>query len=115
MKKRTINIQGKDIHLCYCAAVESGFEQIRGKSVFEFDWKRHEDLLAMVVASIVAAATAEGKEPVLSSNDILYNTSPKDIAALIEAVVALRNEWYEVPATAPKPEKTEEADGSKNA
>ena len=49
------------------------------------------------MAGIVAADTYYKRDAVINSEDILYNATPTERRLLIDTIVELRNEWYEVP------------------
>jgi hypothetical protein len=57
----------------------------------------NEDYMMLAMAGIVAADTYYKREAVINSDDILYNATPTERRLLIDTIVELRNEWYEVP------------------
>jgi len=115
MTSKKITICGKEIELFYCAATENGYERISdGKTIgvfiptFKMDEEgnqvidqlpaaTNEDYLLLAIAGIVAADTYYKREAVINSEDILYNATPTERRLLVETIVELRNEWYEVP------------------
>ena len=115
MTSKKIIICGKEVELFYCAATENGYERISGGktiSVFLPTFKSdgdgnqvidklpeatNEDYMLLAIAGIVAADTYHKREAVINSEDILYNATPTERKLLIETIVELRNEWYEVP------------------
>ena len=115
MTSKKITICGKEVELFYCAATENGYERISGGntiSVFFPTFKSdddgnqvvdqlpaatNEDYLLLAIAGIVAADTYYKREAVINSEDILYNATPTERRLLIDTIVELRNEWYEVP------------------
>jgi len=115
MTSKKITICGKEVELFYCAATENGYERISGGktiSVFLPTFKSdgdgnqvidklpeatNEDYMLLAIAGIVAADTYHKREAVINSEDILYNATPTERKLLIETIVELRNEWYEVP------------------
>ena len=115
MTSKKITICGKEVELFYCAATENGYERISGgKTIgvfiptFKMDEEgnhvidqlpaaTNEDYLLLAMAGIVAADTYYKREAVINSEDILYNATPTERRLLIETILELRNEWYEVP------------------
>jgi hypothetical protein len=115
MTSKKITICGKEVELFYCAATENGYERISdGKTIgvfiptFKMDEEgnhvidqlpaaTNEDYLLLAMAGIVAADTYYKREAVINSEDILYNATPTERRLLIDTIVELRNEWYEVP------------------
>ena len=115
MTSKKITICGKEVELFYCAATENGYERlIGGKTIgvfiptFKMDEEgnqvidklpeaTNEDYLLLAMAGIVAADTYYKREAVINSEDILYDATPTERRLLIETIVELRNEWYEVP------------------
>jgi hypothetical protein len=115
MTSKKITICGKEVELFYCAATENGYERISdGKTIgvfiptFKMDEEgnhvidqlpaaTNEDYMMLAMAGIVAADTYHKREAVINSEDILYNATPTERRLLIDTIVELRNEWYEVP------------------
>jgi hypothetical protein len=115
MTSKKITICGKEVELFYCAATENGYERISdGKTIgvfiptFKMDEEgnhvidqlpaaTNEDYMMLAMAGIVAADTYYKREAVINSEDILYNATPTERRLLIDTIVELRNEWYEVP------------------
>ena len=113
--EKTIQICGNDVRLRYCAATETGYESLSGKSInvfnptptdFDTDGKptafdpptaTTQDYLTLAVAAIVAAYARNEEEPPVKSEDILYDATPDEVKNLLHTVVALRLEWYKVP------------------
>lgn len=112
--EKTINICGKDVKMRYCAATETGYEQLSGKSVATFiptigKNEQGEDIivkpaeatihdyLMLAVSAIVAAYSRKGEEPPVTTEDILYEATAEETRKLIEFIVELRNDWYNVP------------------
>ena len=96
MITKEITICSKQVKLMYCAAAENGFENFSGKSIFDFDHTKNADRLHLAMACIVAAYSADDQEPPVSSEDILYKATQKELLGLYIAAIALRNEWYGV-------------------
>lgn len=94
---KTITICGKEVKLRYCAATETGFEQLAGKSIGGIDFNSQEDLLRLSVAAIIAAYQRDGQEAPIESKDILFDAKPAEIIELFKAVFELRAAWYNVP------------------
>lgn len=129
MYQTTITIGGKEVNMRYCAATETGYEAMSGNSISVFTPKigkdedgndtiiekaqaTMSDCLTLAVAAIVAAYAREGKEAPLTSTYILYESTPEEVRLLINTVIALRSEWYNVPNVVGKEmeEKQEERD-----
>ena len=112
--EKTINILGKEVCMRYCAATENGFEQLRGKSIYDIDFKSQEDLIALSISGIIAAHTVKGEEPPVTSNDIMYEAKPQEIVEMVKTIVELRAAWYDVPAVVPHDEKPKDDEEPKN-
>ena len=115
MTSKKITICGKEVELFYCAATENGYERISGgktigvflptfksdgdgnQVIDQLPEATNEDYMMLAIAGIVAADTYYKREAVINSEDILYNATPTERKLLIETIVELRNEWYEVP------------------
>lgn len=114
MNQKEITIGGKQVKMIYCAATENGFEDISEKSIQVFvptfdkdkDGKVYVkepakahigDFVMLAFAGIVAAYVKDNEEVPVSSDEILYNTTPQERNDLITAIVELRNEWYSLP------------------
>lgn len=107
--EKTITICGKEVKLRYCAAAETGFEQLAGKSIGDIDFNSQEDLLRLSVAAIIAAYQREGQEAPIESKDILFDAKPAEIIELFKAVFELRAAWYNVPLVLEESIKAEQA------
>lgn len=134
MKKaeKTITICGQEVKMLYCAASETGYEVISGKSSDIFSSKVAErdkagkptkidppaammdDYIKLAISSIVAAYDRDDQEAPVSAKEIMYEATPEEITNLIQAVIALRLEWYKIPSVV-KPETEETEDSEKNA
>ena len=129
----TITICGKEVGLRYCAAAETGYEQLSGKSsdVFSPTVKKRDadgtpveidapkatenDYIMLAVAAIVAYyAKHGGKEPI-KSEDILYDATAQEVTQLMVTIVRLRNEWYKVPSVVQDEIEQKSGEESKNA
>lgn len=120
MTEQTINVLGKDVRMRYCAATETGFEQITGKSINDLRFDSLNDLLSLAMAGIVAAYSRDKEDMPIDSNDLLYDAKPNDIVTIIKAVIDLRAEWYGLPAVVKQAikddtENLEEGEGEKNS
>ena len=134
---KTITLCGKQVELLYCAATETGYEQLvsgTGKDINVFlptilerdaDGKptkveptvaQTDDYLKLALAAIIAAAARQKKEPVITADDIMYEATPGEITTMITAIIELRTKWYTIPE-AVKPETDEKPgdDDPKNA
>lgn len=122
--EKTITICGQSVKLIYCAATETGYERLSGKetTIFtpttETDEEGKEvtipaaaqmgDFITLGIAAIVAAYSRDGKEPPISSEEILYDATPEEVTELITAVIELRMKWYHVSPVVKEEMKTEE-------
>lgn len=131
--EKTITICGKDVKMRYCLAAETGFESLANKEmsvflptptldkdkdgniIYDKPMATTEDFLKLSIACILAAYEREDKEPPVSVSDILYDSTPDEVATMIASTYELRIKWYELPGVIkPETEKKEEANG-KNA
>ena len=120
MTEKTINILGRDVRMKYCAATETGFEKLTGKSINDISFSIQEDLITLALSAIVAAYARNGEEPPISSDDLLYDATPQDIVELLRCVIELRAEWYGIPKVvadelAKETEDIDESEIEKNA
>ena len=115
MKQKKIEICGREVELFYCAATENGFERLSGKLIDVFlpilakndEGKMvvagmppasNEDYMMLAMAGIAAADSYhEVAEPTITSREILYEATPAERTKLVDAIMELRNEWYEIP------------------
>ena len=114
--EKTIQICGKDVKLMYCAAAETGFERLAGKSANVFMPKLEkndkgelkvvgqpeattEDIIRLAYAAIIAASAKVEQDPPVTVEEILFDAGPTEITILMTTVMELRNKWYEIPAT----------------
>lgn len=95
--EKTITICGKEVKMRYCAATETGFEQLAGKSIGELDFNSQEDLLRLSVAAIIAAYQRNDEEAPIDAKEILYDAKPAEIVELFKAIFELRAAWYDIP------------------
>ena len=136
MKQKEITICGKQVKICYCAATENGYEQISGKNInifvptFGKDEKGRAivveeakaltgDYVTLAIAGIVAAYSYENQDPPLDGKEIIYEATPAERNELITTILALRGEWYNIPAVveeslAKEQQREEEEEGEKN-
>lgn len=137
MKKETIKICGKEVDMLYCAAAETGYEKLSGKSSEVFIPKRAmsgnqpvndsdgnpiynapeatlDDYIKLAVSAIIAAYAREGKDAPITTKDILYDATAYDVTTIVATVSRLRNEWYTMPAALQNDEISEDV-SSKNA
>jgi hypothetical protein len=109
MKMKEITICGKQVKLLYCAASENGFEDLSGKSINDLDYTKSKDIMALATACIISAYSAQGEEPPIKTEDILYKATSKELTDLYLTVLNLRAEWYNLPqVVADKLEKDSE-------
>lgn len=97
MKNRTLTICGHEVEICYCAATETGFEDLSMKPIYELNFKSQKDLLTLCTCAIVSAYAPKGEQPPISSSTLLYEATPQEIVQLTTAVIELRAEWYGIP------------------
>lgn len=114
MKQKKIEICGCEVELFYCAATENGFERLSGKLIDVFlpvlakndEGKTviagmppasNEDYMMLALSGIAAADSFNEREPVITSKDILYKATPAERTLLIDTIMELRNEWYDIP------------------
>lgn len=128
ISEKTINICGKDVRLRYCTATELSFEQLTGKSAdvfipeFEKDEKGNitkvtqkatgDDYIKLAISAMIAAYGRNDEEAPVGLKEILYDADPNEVVAMIEAVVEIRNKWYNISSVV-EPEKSGESE--KNA
>jgi hypothetical protein len=127
---RKITILGREVEMLYCAATETGFEDIAGKTadifnpipVLDKEGKVKElmpppattkDYIYLAVACIVAAYASRGEEAPNLTNDILYNATPAEVQLLTKTAIELKLEWYKVPTTATIDKMKDEGKGKK--
>ena len=112
--EKSIQICGKTVLMRYCAATETGYEKISGKSSAIFvpeiekdeegnikEVKRNattEDFIILAVAAIIAAYQRKHETAPVTADDIIYEANPEEVAELIKTVIELRNEWYNIPS-----------------
>lgn len=130
--EKTIQICGRDVTLRYCAATETGFEQLASKSITVFKPNvikdaegnvtevqpgpaTSQDYLMLATAAIIAAADYRDQEQPISVKEILYDTTPEEIKQLVDAVVDLSAKWYKIsPVVKPETEEKPDDDEPKN-
>ena len=111
--EKSIQICGKTVLMRYCAATETGYEKISGKSsaifVPEIEKDKEgnikevkhnattEDFIILAVAAIIAAYQRKGENAPITADDIIYEANPEEVEELIKTIVKLRNEWYKIP------------------
>ena len=128
--EKTITICGKEVRMRYCAAAETGYESLSGKSIAVFSptfgkddegndiitepaKATTQDYLTLAVAAIVAAYARGNEEPPVTSEDILYDAAPTEVSELLTTVVMLRVEWYKVPVVVKPDMQPDERKGKK--
>ena len=130
--EKTITICGKEVQMRYCAASETGYELLSGKSseVFtptvvgkndkgeivkmEPPKATTDDYIKLAIASIIAAYERNEKEVPISAKDIMYEAQPEEVRNLIMSVNELRTKWYTIPKTVPESEFEETGEKPKN-
>lgn len=109
MEEKTINICGKEVRVAYCAAVEISFEILSDKSINDIDFSRQQDIMKLSMAALTVPYERDRQPCPVSSRELMYEASPKELIALFTTMIALRQEWYGVSAAVPdvKPSGTE--------
>ena len=114
MTKKTITICGKQVEIFYCTATENGYERMSGKqmNVFLPTFKTdengqqvideppqatNEDYLYLALSGIVAADTYYERDTTITSKEILYEAKPAERNELVNTIIELRSEWYDIP------------------
>lgn len=114
MTKKEITICGRQVEIFYCTATENGFERMSGKQInvflptFKTDENgnqvidkmpeaTNEDYLYLALSGIVAADTYYDRDTTITSKEILYEAKPAERNALVQAIIELRSEWYDIP------------------
>ena len=110
-------LEKAEVKVLYCAASETGYQSMSGKTMdvfmpeYDFDDEGRVkgiktppkatdmDYLQLATACIVAAYERNKQEPPVSSKDILYNCSREEVIALTTAVMEMYYEWLVVPNT----------------
>lgn len=112
--EKTIQICGKQVTMRYCAATETGYEKISGKSSAIFvpeiekdedgniksvkQNAKTEDFIILAVAAIIAAYQRNHETAPVTADDIIYEANPEEVTELLKTICELRNEWYNIPA-----------------
>jgi len=105
--EKKITICGKEVKMRYCAATETGYEKLSGKSIDEIDFMKQEDLIRLSVSAIIAAYLRDEAKAPITDEDIILDAKPKELIEMFTAILELRAAWYEIPAVV-KPEMEEE-------
>lgn len=127
--ERTITLhpdgQEVEVRMLYCAATETGYEQLSGKSSDAFVARngkdgevipptaKLDDYLKLAISAIVAAYSRKGEEPPVKTGQIIYDCTAEDITQLVTTVIQMRYEWYTVPSVI-KQEQQAEVEEPKN-
>ena len=119
-----------EVKMLYCAASETGFQSLSGEVIDVFNPEVGKDekgeiviksapkatdmhYIQLAIACIVAAYESEGKEPPITSEDIMYHATREEVVKLVQAVVELRTEWLFVPSSIPNEMKPSEEGGKR--
>ena len=114
--EKTITICGKEVKMRYCAAAETGYEQMSGKSIGDSDFKAQEDLIRLCFSSILSAYLRSDKQPPVTITDILSDAKPKELVDMFTTLAEIRKAWYEVPSVIePDMEEDAQSETEKNA
>lgn len=107
---------GREVRVRYCAATETSFEEMTGKSIDVFiptvendevkepAKANRYDYLMLAIAGIIAAYLREGKDAPITTDEILYDAAPTEVMNLITTILNLRNSWYQVADIVPEEE-----------
>lgn len=127
------DIEQIEVKMLYCAAAESGYQILSGKTmeVFIPEMKQQEDgtyivakqatatdmdYMQLSMAAINAAYEADNQETPITANDIMYHCTREQVINLVGVVMELYREWLKIPSTLGKEMKDEEGKGRrKNA
>lgn len=123
MTKEEITICGKAVTLAYCFATEISYKILSDEDITNFMQdciaalqKKTMPEMSRSICAILAAHSAYYEsvdQPApLTDKDLMYNASPSEIGTALGTLIALRAEFYHIPAAEPKDK--EEGDGSKN-
>ena len=110
------NIGQAEVRLLYCAASETNFQAISGKTmeVFSPEFEKNDegkyvvkalptatdmDYIQLAMGCIAAAYDCDGEESPVKVEDLLFQASREELTALVETVLRMRNDWLQVPAT----------------
>ena len=111
-------LEQAEVRMLYCAASETGFQSLSGEIIDVFNPEIEKDekgeiviksapkatdmhYIQLAIACIVAAYESEGKEPPITSEDIMYHATREEVVKLVQAVVEMRTEWLFVPSSIP--------------
>lgn len=133
--EKTIHIMDRDVMLRYCAATETNFEKIsegRSSNVFSATVEKRDkegkptkinppeatsdDYIKLGISAIMAAYDYREQKSPVTVKEILFDTTPDEINAMVLAVMELRLQWYNTPKTIPDNETDQKiSDDPKNA
>ena len=126
-------LEQTEVKMLYCAASETGFQSLSGEVIDIFNPEIGKDekddvviksapkatdmhYIQLAIACIVAAYESEGKEPPITSEDIMYHATREEVVKIVQSVVEMRTEWLFVSSTIPNEIKPSEDRGKrKNA
>ena len=112
--EKIITINSIDVSMRYCAAAETGYEQLAHQSsdifspVIEEDEEGNkkitskattDDWIKLGMAAIIAAYSRNGQKPPITPAYIMYDAQPDEVRQIISTVIELRNQWYGIPST----------------
>ena len=123
-------LEQAEVRMLYCAASETGFQSLSGEIIDVFNPEIEKDekgeiviksapkatdmhYIQLAIACIVAAYESEGKEPPITSEDIMYHATREEVVKLVQAVVEMRTEWLFVPSSIPNEMKPSEEGGKR--
>lgn len=129
MKTKTITICGKDVTLAYCYATEISYKILTDEDINDFvqdvvaalnaEPQRMPDIkksVLLIIAAAIAYAESKGEKCPLEDKDLMYHATPDELGTALGTVIALRMEFYHVPADEADAAKKEEKEADpKNA
>lgn len=113
MKKKLITIAGCEVGIAYCFATEISFRKFTGSNFDEADMTNPENIIYAILSAVMSYYHGREEEAPVSDEKMMYEATPKELIAAMEAVFQIRKAWYEIPNGEPV-EKTE-GDEPKNA
>lgn len=130
MKTKEITLCGKQVTLAYCYATEIGYKFLADEDISDFTREALECIkqnvmpdikktILFVGASITSYYDSLPKEDnvkaPINDGDLMYKCSPEDIGLALGTVLALRAEFYGIPASeAKEQEQNQKESNSKN-
>ena len=129
MKTKEITLCGKQVTLAYCYATEIGYKFLADEDINDFtreavdcikqnimpDIKKTILFIGASITSYYDSLGDDSKAPV-NDGDLMYRSTPDEIGLALGTVLALRVEFYGIPASeAEEAEQNQKESDSKNA